>query len=63
VLSSATMKGVIDSLSIRSPGTGKRVTIYIDDLRVADLAEVPEPGTMALLGLGVLPLLARRRKA
>lgn len=63
VLSSPTMKGVIDALTIRSPGVAGPWTLYIDDIEVvASPSAIPEPGSIALLATGLVPLVALRRR-
>jgi hypothetical protein len=64
VLESTTGKAVLEHLAIRSPGTGRPITFYIDDVRVGlpNGGAIPEPGSMALLASGFLPLLTLRRR-
>jgi len=62
ILTSGTMKGVIDSIAIRSMGAAGPYALYIDDIRVVSPRAIPEPGSMALLASGLLPLLAFRRR-
>jgi hypothetical protein len=52
----------LEQLAIRSRGNSAPVNIYIDDIQVRSLDTVPEPGTMALLATGLLPLLGLRRR-
>jgi MYXO-CTERM domain-containing protein len=44
------------------PSSGGQVDSYTFDFGVQPVSNVPEPASMALLGLGVLPLLRRRRR-
>jgi hypothetical protein len=56
----ATSKGVLESLALTSLGNAGPYTVYLDNFRVG---AVPEPASMAALGLGVAALLRRRRKS
>lgn len=38
------------------------VSYYLDNVAIADAAAVPEPGTLALMGLGAAGLVLRRRQ-
>lgn len=53
----------LEDLAIRSNGNTNPITFYVDDIRVTSLSDVPEPGSMALLATGLLPVLALRRRA
>jgi hypothetical protein len=52
----------LEDLAIRSNGNTNPITFYIDDIRVVNTSDVPEPGSMALLATGLIPLLGLRRK-
>lgn len=53
----------IECLGIRIPGgSANPVNMYIDDLQIRSLDAVPEPGSLALLATGLLPLLGLRRR-
>lgn len=52
----------LEDLAIRSRGNTNPITFYIDDIRVINASDVPEPGTMGLLAAGILPLLGLRRR-
>jgi hypothetical protein len=61
--------GLINAFALRqgtsgtSPNFGAPGDIFIDNLRVAtSFAEIPEPSSLALAGLGMLVLAIRRRK-
>lgn len=43
-------------------GSGRLTETQVNDLFESGLAEIPEPGSLALLGAGGLMLLARRRR-
>ena len=63
ILESTTGKGVLEHLRIQNAGQGTAVTFYLDDIRVGPGGDaIPEPGSMALLASGLLPLLAFRRR-
>ncbi|HEY3266633.1 MAG TPA: PEP-CTERM sorting domain-containing protein [Armatimonadota bacterium] len=57
----------LEHLAFRIPGgSAKPVNLYVDDIRIVtadSLNAVPEPGSLALLAMGVLPLLGLRRRA
>lgn len=54
----------LEDLAIRSPGTTNPIVLYIDDVQtLATEPVIPEPGTLALLAIGGLPLLALRRRS
>lgn len=57
---------VLDALALRgTPGEAgaapKQYAVYLDDFRQGVGNEIPEPATLSLLGLGLLPVLRRRR--
>lgn len=53
----------IEHIAFRIPGgSTKPVNLYIDNLQTRSLDSIPEPGTMALLASGILPLLGLRRR-
>lgn len=49
------------AISETDPGFGRHQSIAFDDVR-AQLQAVPEPGSIALIGLGLAAICARRRK-
>ena len=53
--------GVIDKVGLRSNEAAGRFDHSFDNFQVT-INQIPEPGTLALLGTGVLGLLARRRR-
>ncbi len=60
VLTSTTGKGALEHIAIQAAGGDGPYTIYMDNFRQADC--VPEPATLAALGLGLTALIARRRR-
>jgi len=46
--------------SNNSPGFGNAQSIAIDDLNIGSSVSVPEPSTLAILGLGILGFASRR---
>lgn len=53
----------VECLGIRVPGgSAAPINMYIDDLQIRSLDAVPEPGSIALLATGLLPLLGLRRR-
>lgn len=46
---------------ISEDGAGDRVGVYIDNVQGSGVSPVPIPGTLVLLGSGLLPLLGWRR--
>lgn len=63
--SATTFFTTLDVLKIEA-GSGANQRVAVDELRIgatkADVQLVPEPATMAALGLGALALIRRRRK-
>jgi hypothetical protein len=51
----------IDELLI-TVGPGQSTSINIDNILFADAVAVPEPGTLAMLGIGLVGLVAVRRR-
>jgi hypothetical protein len=52
-------KGVLEHLAVTSLGNAGPYTVYVDNFQVAP---VPEPASLAALGLGLAGLIARRRR-
>ncbi|HEY3414985.1 MAG TPA: PEP-CTERM sorting domain-containing protein [Armatimonadota bacterium] len=53
----------LEHLAFRIPGgSANPVNLYIDDIQTRSLDTIPEPGTLALLVTGLLPLLGLRRR-
>lgn len=54
----------LEHLALRIPGgSANAVKLYIDDIQTRSLDTIPEPGSLALLATGLLPLLGMRRRS
>lgn len=63
ILETTTGFGTLEGLYINPvASTGQAYTVYIDDIRQRPNSAIPEPGSMALLATGLLPLLGLRRR-
>lgn len=68
ILSTASGLAVLEHIILRTPaesvpaGTkGKPYALYIDNVRAGGRNEIPEPATLSLIGLGLLPTIRRKR--
>jgi len=59
ILSAANNRGVLEHLAVTSLGNAGPYDVYVDNFQ---MSPVPEPGTMAALGLGAIALAFRRRR-